>query len=505
MKIAFRADASVQVGTGHVMRCLTLATELRKRGHACIFVCRDLAGHLGHAIRDAGFDLTLLPAPDPDFNPEVDDPVHAKWAGVAWQLDAAQTLAAAKDVHWLVVDHYAFDARWETAARCDGAKLAIIDDLADRSHIADLLLDQNLGRSAADYDDLLPNKTERLIGTRYALLRPEFAALREAVLAGRAARGNIVRTVLVSMGGVDLDNATGAVLTVLDAHPDLKVILVMGANAPALDLVQAQVAACSGHVEVIVNTSDMAGLMAKADLAIGAAGGTSWERCALGLPSLVAVLAENQAEAAFELSTSGAAIDIGSPQSSEFPSKLADALERTKAPASLNALSRSAASVTDGRGVARVADAIEYPLVLRLTTMDDAEAIWHWRRALPLSHFRAESTPSLGEHLYWFLRALGDDRRRLYVAGTPAIAHLRLDLDDTGQAAVSIILAPAARGKGLGLRLLSLLASAGRAEGLSSFTAEIQCENTASIALFRAGGYAATGLSNGFYGFKRAL
>lgn len=505
MKIAFRADASVQIGTGHVMRCLTLANELRGRGHTCRFVCRDLLGHLSQTIGDAGFDLTLLPAPAADFKVGDNDPDHAAWAGVPWELDAEQTLAAVQDVDWLVVDHYAFDARWQKAAPCKGAKLVVIDDLADRAHVADLLLDQNLGRLSKDYDDLLPQKTERLIGPNYALLRPEFAALRETSLAGRTERGNTVKTVLVSMGGVDLDNATGAILSVLGAQLDLRVTVIMGANALALDLIQAQAAASSGRVEVIVNTSDMAGLMAKADLAIGAAGGTSWERCALGLPTLVAVLADNQAEAAVALSTAGATIEIGSPKASKFLAKLADALKRAQVPANLNALSGSAASVTDGRGVARVADALEYPLALRSATMDDAESIWHWRRALPVSHFHVQSTPSRREHLSWFSGALSDAGRRLYVAGDPSIAHLRLDLDDKGHAAVSIILAPDARGKGLGLRLLSLLAGAGRAEGLSALVAEVHSENTASIGLFRAGGYAETSLIDGFYGFKLAL
>lgn len=505
MKIAFRADASVQIGTGHVMRCLTLANELRGRGHTCRFVCRDLLGHLSQTIGDAGFDLTLLPAPAADFKVGDNDPDHAAWAGVPWKLDAEQTLAAVQDVDWLVVDHYAFDARWQKAAPCKGAKLVVIDDLADRAHVADLLLDQNLGRLSKDYDDLLPQKTERLIGPNYALLRPEFAALRETSLAGRTERGNTLKTVLVSMGGVDLDNATGAILSVLGAQLDLRVTVIMGANALALDLIQAQAAASSGRVEVIVNTSDMAGLMAKADLAIGAAGGTSWERCALGLPTLVAVLADNQAEAAVALSTAGATIEIGSPKASKFLAKLADALKRAQVPANLNALSGSAASVTDGRGVARVADALEYPLALRSATMDDAESIWHWRRALPVSHFHVQSTPSRREHLSWFSGALSDAGRRLYVAGDPSIAHLRLDLDDKGHAAVSIILAPDARGKGLGLRLLSLLAGAGRAEGLSALVAEVHSENTASIGLFRAGGYAETSLIDGFYGFKLAL
>jgi UDP-2,4-diacetamido-2,4,6-trideoxy-beta-L-altropyranose hydrolase len=505
LKVTFRADASITIGTGHVMRCLTLAEALRARGHTCRFITRDLPGHLGTRIAAQGFDCTLLPAPLPDFVPEPGAPAHAAWAGLPWSDDAEATRTAAVGADVLVVDHYAFDARWEAAARPDGARLMVIDDLADRPHQADVLLDQNFGRRSADYDDLLPAGTERLVGPRYALLRPEFAGRRPAALAERAARGFALSQVLVSMGGIDLPNATGKVLDVLAARPALEVTVVMGPNAPALAEVRAQAAAMPRPAKVLVDVTDMASLMAKADLAIGAAGGSAWERCVFGLPTLLGVLADNQASAARALEAAGVVVGLGRPEAADFTERLMAALDRAGDQALLAAMSGAAAAVADGKGAERVAKAIEHPLVLRPATLADAEAIWHWRRALPPEHFRRGSIPSLPDHLAWFERALGDPQRCLFVAGDPAEAHLRLDFGGHGSATVSVILAPQIRGQGHAVRLLCGLADAAQALGLHRLIAEVQEENAASLSAFLAAGYALTDTTDGFRQLTRAL
>ncbi|MEI4233861.1 UDP-2,4-diacetamido-2,4,6-trideoxy-beta-L-altropyranose hydrolase, partial [Roseovarius sp. D22-M7] len=280
MRIALRADASVEIGTGHVMRCLTLARALRAAGAACRFVTRALPGHMANRIVAAGFDVALLPAPTGPA-PTVTDgpPAHAHWAGVAWTQDAAETRAAldTDPPDWLVMDHYAFDARWQAAARPAGTRLIVIDDLGDRSHVCDLLLDQNLGHAAADHDGLVPEGCKRLIGPRYALLRPEFAAARAGALSARAGRG--LRHLLVTMGGVDRADATSAVLGALreaPLHEDLRINVIMGSSAPALDRVRAQAEDMPWPTQVAVDVSDMAAAMAAADFAIGAGGGTTW-------------------------------------------------------------------------------------------------------------------------------------------------------------------------------------------------------------------------------------
>lgn len=505
MQVAFRCDASLQIGSGHVMRCLTLAEALRLRGHTCRFICRDLPGQMAERIESSGFAVTLLPAPDGGFVPGAKAPFHAQWAAVPWQTDATQTRAAlAADCDWLVLDHYAFDAQWEKAVRPAAARIMVIDDLGDRSHMADLLLDQNLGRQAADYDGLLPDTAERLIGPRFALLRPEFEAARAQSLARRRACGFALRHLMIFLGGMDLPDVTGRALAALaaDLPPSVRQItVVMGPSAPCLGSVQEQAKAMPIPTRVLVGVADMAALMAEADLAIGAAGGTAWERCVQGLPSLIVVLAHNQQEGAEALAKAGAAMLAGAAADAALGKSLCDAVARlSRDPIAMEAMSAYAAKVADGLGAARVAVAMETPVQLRRASMADAQTVWHWRQGLPQMAFRSGANTPLADHLTWFQHALSAADRRLFIATNNSIAlgHLRLDLHAQGAATVSILLAPDARGKGLGLRLLARLADLARDEGLHHLVAEVHPSNASSHALFLAAGYAETGHANDY-------
>lgn len=503
MIIAFRADASSDIGTGHVMRCLTLARGLALRGHACRFVCRDLPGNMNDRIA-AEFPLTVLPAPTP--GPVLaDDPVHAAWAGVPAAQDAAETRAAVADVQVLVVDHYAFDARWQIAARPFGARLVAIDDLADRAHACDLLVDPNFGRFPRDYDALMPEGAERLMGTTYALLRPEFAAARETAL---ARRGGPLQDILIAMGGVDRDDATSAVLRALATVArtgSLRVTVVMGAAAPHLAAVTSLAGTLPFRCQVLAGVSNMASLMGRADLAIGAAGGTAWERCTLGLPTLMLVLAENQIDGTKALDKTGAGIALGRADDPGLAGRLATALQHLADPESLGAMSRRAAAICDGRGTDRVVFAIEHPLTLRPATMADAEPIWRWRESLPPSAFRAGPNPPLPQHLDWFANALKDPSRHMLMAQSEKrVAHLRLDLDGT-TATVSILLRDGVRGQGYGRRALAFLGPFGRRHGITRLTAEVAATNIASLRLFRGAGYTQSRGTDGFVRFERRL
>lgn len=316
MHIVFRTDASIQIGTGHVMRCLTLADALRERGATSTFVCRQHSGHLLDVIAHRGHHAVALPSLATTTNRISDDTAYAAWLGTDWQTDAQQTREAlgGDGVDWLVVDHYALDQRWEQALRPYCKNLMVIDDLADRKHDCDVLLDQNLGRSPQDYAGLLKPHTATYIGPQYALLRPEFAHLRSQSLARRSEPQ--LKHLLITMGGVDKDNATGQVLQTLTAchlPRDLRITAVMGPYAPCLAEVKQQAAQMSWSTEVLVGVSDMAQLMADSDLCIGAAGSTSWERCCLGLPTVMLILAANQHDAAIALSGMGAVKCINQP------------------------------------------------------------------------------------------------------------------------------------------------------------------------------------------------
>lgn len=357
-RVAFRVDASIQIGTGHVMRCLTLADTLHESGVECVFVSRAHTGHLHEMIIARGHKLAALPAPviAASATPG-ESPAHAHWLGTDWAADVEETKEAldGETADWLVVDHYALDVRWERALRPCCKRLMVIDDLADRAHDCDLLLDQNLGRAQAEYLELVPSGCTLLTGPDYALLRPEFAALRQQSLARRRTAG--LEHLLVTMGGVDKDNATGKVLEAVCTcghvlPSNLRISVIMGPHAPWLDHVRASAERLPWPTEVAVGVRDMARRMAAADLAIGAAGSTSWERCCLGLPTLQVVLAGNQNAIANALSEAGAALTADEETLAGMMSNLFS--DRNTAER-IGRMSRAASDVTDGRGTQLVA------------------------------------------------------------------------------------------------------------------------------------------------------
>ncbi|SMF10713.1 UDP-2,4-diacetamido-2,4,6-trideoxy-beta-L-altropyranose hydrolase [Pseudogulbenkiania subflava] len=359
--IVFRADASLQMGTGHVMRCLTLADTLTASGAGCHFICRAHDGNLAAFIRQRGYQvhlLELVPGVPAQANPLA----HAAWLGASMMQDAAETAALLSHLKpdWLVVDHYALDARWETPQRRHVARLMVIDDLADRQHDCDLLLDQNLGRTDADYVARVPAYCTCLLGPNYALLRPEFAALRPYSLQRR--QKGALRTLLITMGGVDKDNATGHVLQALSGSSlplDCRITVVMGATAPWLNEVTTLAETLPWPVDVQVNVSNMAQLMADADLAIGAAGSTSWERCCLGLPSIVICLAENQRFITNQLKQCGAALVLEPPNNENFPHQLSIALNSlVTQQVFLQDMSFSARNISAGNGTSLIVKTI---------------------------------------------------------------------------------------------------------------------------------------------------
>lgn len=351
----FRADASVQIGTGHVMRCLTLADGLSARGLECKFVCSEQVGHMADVIARRGYGVHLLPVGPGSGQLPYEAGVHASWLGTSWERDAAgvRTFLIQYAPQWLVVDHYAIDGRWERSLADACGQILVIDDLADRRHDCTILLDQSVGRDVNDYEGLIDPKCKCLVGPQYSLLRPEFRALRDDSLKRRDASG--VRRLLVTMGGVDAPNATRAVLDVLASLPFLEschIDVVMNAQAPWLADVEERLASMPTATTLHVSPPSMARLMADSDLAIGAAGTTALERCCLGLPTLQVVLAVNQEHGAAALERAGAAICIGQP--GDIASSLPDQLQRLLRPEILAEMSLAARGVTDGDGVSRV-------------------------------------------------------------------------------------------------------------------------------------------------------
>lgn len=283
-------------------------------------------------------------------------PSHSCWLGTSQELDAEEC-SGLLDVlrpDWLIVDHYALDVIWEAKLKTNDRKLMVIDDLADRQHISDILLDQTFGRSAADYLSLVSEESVLLCGSGYALLRPDFVNLRPYSLSRRAEYK--LAKLLVTLGGVDKDNVTREVLECLK-HTALPktchITVVMGATAPWLEDIQHLASTLPWHTEVKVNVNDMAQLMSDSDFAIGAAGSTSWERCCLGLPTAMVMLADNQKFAArlLEQAKAVVSLSVGSDLSLELAKVIDEVLQ---SPDFLKTMSEHARMVVAGTGCEQV-------------------------------------------------------------------------------------------------------------------------------------------------------
>jgi UDP-2,4-diacetamido-2,4,6-trideoxy-beta-L-altropyranose hydrolase len=338
-KAVFRVDASLQIGTGHVMRCVVLANALAQAGWRSEFLMREEPGHLADWVIENGHRATLLSS-----------------AGAV--TDAQPVLDAVRGkalFDWLVIDHYGLDKTWEDQVRGMAARQLVVDDLANRPHHCDVLLDQNAGRTPDHYASLLPLATQRLLGPQYALMAPSFRALRDTAIARRD-RSTPPLRLLVSMGGVDRDNHTDRVLTAVNtqggAMPSF-IDVVLGRHAPHIDQIRSRLSTMRVPTRLHVDTRSMAQLMCDADLAIGAGGVSALERCILGLPTICVAVADNQVPGSMALDRVGAVHYIGTLGGSDTP--LIEAWQQLQAIDIRQPISQQSSRVCDGEGASRVA------------------------------------------------------------------------------------------------------------------------------------------------------
>ncbi|OOF45499.1 UDP-2,4-diacetamido-2,4,6-trideoxy-beta-L-altropyranose hydrolase [Rodentibacter trehalosifermentans] len=361
MNIVFRADSSINIGSGHIMRCLTLADLLASRGHQCYFICRKHQGNLIDVIQAKGYTVFCLTLSNQTIaENSVGKLYHSDWLGTTQEEDVKESIEQLQQNNvipdWIVVDHYALDEDWEIQLNqtYPNTSILVIDDLADRKHQCDLLLDQNLDADASKYfHQVNPIRTQALLGVGYALLRPEFAKYRNFSLKRR--EEPLLKEILINLGGIDKDNLTSRILfelTKANLANDVHITVVMGKTAPHIESVKKLANAYSTlNIDVVVNATDMAERMANADLAIGAAGSASWERCCLGLPTLLLVLAENQKKVAKILDSSNIAEVVEVNQ-------IAKKIENLTA-CRLKEMSYNAKKLIDGNGALRVVSKME--------------------------------------------------------------------------------------------------------------------------------------------------
>lgn len=358
--VAIRVDCTPRLGTGHLVRCLTLADHLSRRGATVTFVGRPYPEAVASRVRAAGHSVVELPSIEGGA-PE------GPWPDVLQRADAAAMVATlGKRADVVVSDHYSLGRAWEQEAREPGSLLVAIDDLADRPHDVDVLVDVNwVGpETARRYDDLLCSPTLCLLGPRYALLQDAYRDVR------RDARPQRSRTIVASFGGSDPTGETRKLLEAVEGLEPAAVTfdLVLGGAFRDRADVRA-IAASLSDVRIHEDLPTLAHLFAASDVAFGAGGVTTWERICVQVPSVVTTVAANQVQTARALNEAGVLRWLGHADATDaatYRAALTDALDGHATPPT---------PLVDGWGAARVAQAVlgpPRPMAVRTATRDDA-------------------------------------------------------------------------------------------------------------------------------------
>ena len=492
------------MGTGHVMRCLTLADTFQEQGSEVSFICREHDGNLIKYIEKKGYAVNRLDICIFNIEEEKNPLTHASWLGVTQNEDAEACDPILKNINpdWLIVDHYAIDYRWQNQLKKNFEKLMVIDDLADRKHKCDVLLDQTFGRTENDYTNLVPHDCKLLLGAHYALLRPEFSQWREYSLQRRVAPE--LKNILISMGGIDQNNVTSQVLQALKTcvlPEELTITVILGAATPNIEKVKQIATTMSNTTEVKVGVDNMAELMANADIAIGAAGATTWERCCLGLPSIQIVVADNQLLVAKKLKEANIIKSIE--DCSDLSLKLKEIIKN------IEKVSLLSSAVTDGRGSKTVCDYLisnvlaNDQITLKPVGVNDCEYVYSLQTSSARKYSRNPDKPIWDEHVKWFMKTMNSESSVLFniMLGQQFAGIIRLDNIDKREIEVSIIVSPNYSGRSIAKKSLKL---AFKLMPIKSFKAVIHKENIPSQYAFEKVGFKRIGEDGDFLQYENS-
>ncbi len=473
MNLLIRADASVAIGTGHVMRCLALAQAWQDAGGQATFAMAETTTAI--EARLACESCEVVPVASPPGS-----------AGDASQLTA---LAQHRNFEWIVVDGYCFSAEYQLALKNAGLKVLFIDDSGRAKHyFADIVLNQNVHADEKMYE-AREAYTRLLLGPRYCMLRREFAPWRE----WKREIAAIGRRVLVTVGGSDAENLTGRLIEalVLAKSQPLEATVVIGGSNSHFAKLQKLAAESAKQISMMRDAQNLAKIMADSDVAVSAAGSTCWELCLLGLPSLLIDVAPNQTDIAKELARRGCAIHLGDRGvlAKEVARQLDILLQLHERRQILSERSRM---LVDGCGAQHVVSALRggNGLRLRRVRREDSHLLWEWANDAQVRAASFCSDPiSWPTHAAWFEQKLAQENCTIFIAEdeeSNPCGQIRFDPRPDGGWEVGVSVAKEARGRGVASRLIgsgvrSMLN--GKASS-ARFHAFVKLDNTASIRAF---------------------
>ena len=504
--LVFRVDSSADIGTGHLMRCLTLAKYLKSQEYKVAFICGQIDVQFSNILSNLAIPVSYIEQFGEDIAPleTCCDPTHPQivsqyenWLAVPWDVDAAATVSILErfDHPTLIVDHYGIDYRWERVVQKSTGKLVVIDDLANRVHDCDILIDASFTRTVADYSKSNIRDTF-LLGPNFAIQNQEFPVIRERKIHPAESDKKSLKG-LIYFGGCDRDGLTLRAIAVLRECCNLSFsVIISDLSCGYSDVVE--ICTMDPRFNQVDFTENMPQFLAAHDFVIGAGGTSCWERATLGLPQILLQVAENQRENCSALVKLGNAILVDSQQlDKELPASL-DELSHN-----FEAMSKSGLQASDGLGIFRIASYLKYAddgnanhqLYLRKATLEDAHLIYDWRTDASV---RRRSTNneifSFESHLDFLKKRLSDPGCYLYM-GVDAksgceVSCVRLDRQYYSEYEVSIFVDPNNKNKKYGLKSLLLINDW---HSIHSIKARIESSNCASKKIFYAAGYLPVG------------
>jgi UDP-2,4-diacetamido-2,4,6-trideoxy-beta-L-altropyranose hydrolase len=415
MLISIRTDSSLKIGSGHVMRCLTLAEELRDSGATVEFIAKNHQENINEQIKSKGFKIHLLS--DSTINKQQSLIGYEQWLGVKQDIDANETIQIVKDreVDWLIIDHYGIDNNWEEKLRPYTKNIMVIDDLANRKHDCDILLDQNYINDERRYDHIVSLGTIKLLGPKYTLLRKEFISNKN-----NRTQNNIIKRVFIYFGGSDLGDLTTLVVNAL-TQPKLKHLLadVVIGSANQFQSELNEKIEKHPNINLHIQVNNISKLMSKADLAIGAGGATTWERMAMGLPSIVVTVADNQVAFTKDLDRDDYIKWLGNADQVDnkiICNALLDAINNSDR---LQNQSRKCQELINGKGLQVVSKLLttapdSETLSVRKAKLTDVSLYWQWENNLVVR----KNTIKWQEYQEWFNGVLNHTDTVLLLMGS---------------------------------------------------------------------------------------
>lgn len=478
MNVAIRVDGNVEIGVGHVLRCLTLAHKLASFGVQCTFFVRNISSYLSRNI-SSSFNLILLDSSDADF--KVTDN-YSTWRGVGEEFDAKEFLSKATTIDFdaVIVDHYGLGCRWEKTVSTSFDHTIVLDDLANRRHVCNVLVDQSLGRLISSYFNLVPSTCEILVGPKFALLRDEFSNVNQNV--------EKQYDILINFGGADKENYTEHVLGMLATCANMhkhSIKIIIGSDYPYTLGLERRVEKLGLKFKLVENPNNVAREISECSIAIGAGGVSLLERSALGVPSIIYAIADNQEHicAEYERQRLGTVIRKGEVYEHI---KLASIIDTKLDPKILSKESRLNRNFVDAHGTDRVVAQLlkEFDLLTEAeATIADTKFVYECRyEKTDTSHYVNSNIPTYECHMNWFSKNLvrKDCMHIIFQCGLAKIGYIRLDREKNFYD-VSIYVHTKYRSRGFAEIMLNKLVDR---VGTQKLQASVHVKNEASLKVF---------------------